>query len=104
IATLKASGLWNKVEAKVVYAPSIAVAKQFADTGNAEAAFTARALTVDAEGNAFPVDGKLHKPIDQALGIVKASAQQKQARAFTTFLNSSEARAIFKRFGYTADR
>jgi molybdate transport system substrate-binding protein len=100
IEALKASKLWDKVEKKVVYAPSIAVAKQFADTGNAEAAFTALALTVNEHGNSYPVDGKLHKPIDQALGIVKSSTQQKDARAFTDFLKSADARAIFKRFGY----
>lgn len=100
IEALKAANLWDKVEAKVVYAPSIAVAKQFADTGNAEAAFTALALTINEKGMSFPVDEKLHKPIDQALGVVKASAQQKDARAFATFLKSPEARAIFKRFGY----
>jgi molybdate transport system substrate-binding protein len=105
VETLKAANLWDKLEAKIVYAPSIAIAKQYADTGNAEAAFTALALTINEKGSAFavkgfPIDEKLHKPIDQALGIVRASAQQKQAQAFTAFLKSSEARAIFKRFGY----
>jgi molybdate transport system substrate-binding protein len=100
IEALKNSGLWDKLEIKVVYAPSIAIAKQFADTGNAEAAFTARALTVGQSGNLFPVDEKLHKPIDQALGIVKDSKEQKSARAFTAFLAGPEAREILKRFGY----
>jgi molybdate transport system substrate-binding protein len=102
IEVLKAAKLWDKVEKKVVYSPSISIAKQYADTGNAEAAFTALALTIDEHGNSFPVDGKLHKPIDQALGIIKASNQQKEARAFTAFLKSADARAILKRFGYTA--
>jgi molybdate transport system substrate-binding protein len=88
------------VEKKIVYAPSIAIAKQFADTGNAEAAFTALALTVGQKGNSFPVDEKLHKPIEQALGIVKASKEAKNARAFTAFLAGAEAREILKRFGY----
>ena len=100
IEALKNAGLWGKVEKKIVYAPSIAIAKQFADTGNAEAAFTALALTVGETGNAFPVDEKLHKPIDQALGIVKDSREQENARKFTAFLASPEAREILKRFGY----
>jgi molybdate transport system substrate-binding protein len=100
IETLKNAGLWDKLEKKAVYAPSIAIAKQFADTGNAEAAFTALALTVGQTGNFFLVDEKLNKPIDQALGIVKASKEQKNARAFTAFLAGPEARDILKRFGY----
>jgi molybdate transport system substrate-binding protein len=100
IETLKGAGLWNRVEQKIVYAPSIAVTKQFADTGNADAAFTALALTAGQSGNQFPVNEKLHKPIDQALGIVKDSKEQQNARAFTTFLAGPAARAILKRFGY----
>jgi molybdate transport system substrate-binding protein len=101
IEVLKASKLWDQIEKKIVYAPSISIAKQYADTGNAEAAFTALALTIKESGNQFPVDGKLHKPIDQALAIVKDSKDQKDARAFIAFLSSSDGRAIFKRFGYT---
>ncbi|HWF11372.1 MAG TPA: molybdate ABC transporter substrate-binding protein [Bryobacteraceae bacterium] len=100
VEVLKAAKLWDKVEKKIVYAPSIAAAKQYADTGNAEAAFTALALTINDRGNSFVVDDKLHKPINQALGIVKVSGMQKEARAFVAFLMSSEGRAIFRRFGY----
>jgi molybdate transport system substrate-binding protein len=100
IEALKNAGLWDKLEAKVVYAPSIAIAKQFADTGNTEVSFTALALMVGQSGNSFPVDGKLHKPIDQALGIVRDSKEQKNARAFTVFLAGTEAHEILKRFGY----
>ena len=100
IETLRNCGLWDKLEKKIVYAPSIAIAKQFADTGNVEAAFTALALTVGQPGNSFPVSERLHKPIDQALGIVKESKEPKNARAFTAFLASSTARDILKRYGY----
>jgi molybdate transport system substrate-binding protein len=103
IEALKNGGAFEKfekVERKLVYAPSIAVAKQYADTGNAEAAFTALALTAGQPGNQFTVDEKLHKPIDQALGIMKDSKAQKDARAFTAFLKTAEARDILKRFGY----
>jgi molybdate transport system substrate-binding protein len=98
---LRNAGLYDKVHSKLVYAPSISIAKQFADTGNAEAAFTALALTTGQNGNQFQVDEKLHKPIDQALGIVKRAKEQKAARAFAAFLGEPEARAILQRFGYS---
>jgi len=100
VETLKNAGLWDKLENKIVYAPSIAIAKQFADSGNTEVSFTALALTIGQPGGQFTVDEKLHKPIDQALGIVAASKEQKNARAFTSFLAGPEAKEIFKRFGY----
>ena len=100
VETLQKSGLWTQLQPKAVYASSIAIAKQYADTGNAEAAFTAYALTINEKGNQFPVDEKLYKPIEQAAGIVKESKEQKSARAFLKFLAGSDARAILKRFGY----
>jgi molybdate transport system substrate-binding protein len=100
VEALKNSGLWDKLEAKIVYAPSIAIAKQFADTGNTEASFTALALTIGQSGDRYMVDEKLHKPIDQALGIVAASEERKNARAFTAFLAGPAARDILTRFGY----
>lgn len=100
VAALKAAGVWEKVQTRVVYAPSVAVVKQFADSGNGDAAFTAAALTAGETGHTFIVDEKLHQPIDQALCIVKASPEQKEARAFAQFLASPAARAILKRFGY----
>jgi molybdate transport system substrate-binding protein len=101
---LRNAGLYDKVHPKLVYAPSISIAKQFADTGNAEAAFTALALTIGQNGNQFEVDQKLHKPIDQALGIVKQSKEQKNARAFAAFLAGPEAREILHHFGFLTSR
>lgn len=100
VEALKNAGLWDKLEPKIVYAPSIAIAKQFADTGNTEASFTALALTIGQRFSPVTVDERLHKPIDQALGIVTASKEQKNARAFVTFLAGPGARDILKRFGY----
>ncbi len=101
VEALKRAGLWDKIEKKIVYAPNISVAKQFADTGNTEASFTALALIIGQPDSRFIVDEKLHKPIDQALGIVAASKEQKNARAFVTFLASPAAREILNRFGYS---
>jgi molybdate transport system substrate-binding protein len=100
VEVLRKSGLWDKVEPKVVYAPSIAVAKQYADTGNADAAFTAFALTIGQNGSQFTVDEKLHSPIDQAAGIAKSTKEVQAARAFMQFLAGPDGRAIFRRFGY----
>ena len=47
IQALKQEGLWKAVEPKLVYGQSISVAKQFADSGNVAAAFTALSLVVN---------------------------------------------------------
>jgi ABC-type molybdate transport system substrate-binding protein len=103
--TLKSAGLWDKTNAKIVYAPSVAIAKQFADTGNGDAAFTAMALVLNpadkgSAGNYFPVPENLHKPIDQAMCVMKSSTQAKDAQAFFAFMKGASARAVLERFGY----
>ena len=100
VEALKNAKLWDKVQKKIVYAPSISVAKQFADTGNADAAFTASSLTADEKGHSFLVDAKLHKPIDQELCILKSSKEQANAGAFVRFLATPAGKAILQRYGY----
>lgn len=100
VEALKNAKLWAKVQKKVVYAPSVSVAKQFADTGNADASFTASSLTADEKGHSFLVNEKLYKPIDQALCILKSSKEQANAQTFVQFLSSPEGKAILKRYGY----
>lgn len=100
VETLNALGLWAKVEPKVVYSQTVAQAKQFASSGNAEAAFVPRSLVREGEGTAIEVDSKLHAPIDQAVGVVSASKRQDAARRFVEFLMSEEGQSVLKSFGY----
>ena len=76
IETLKRLGIWEKTQPKVVYASNISMSKQFAATGNADAAFTAYSLVSTEKGLVIEVDEKLHAPIDQALGILSSSKRQ----------------------------
>ncbi|MBV9210060.1 MAG: molybdate ABC transporter substrate-binding protein [Acidobacteria bacterium] len=100
VEALRALNLWQQVEPKVVYAQNVSQTKQFASTGNAQAAFIPLALVKPNEGRAVEVDEKLHQPIDQALGVVKASAKQEAARRFTDFVLSDKGQRILEQYGY----
>jgi molybdate transport system substrate-binding protein len=100
VEAMRAAGVWAGVEPKVVYAQSVAQARQFAATGNADAAFLPRSLVREGEGRFVEVDASLHRPIDQAVAVVRASRQQGPARRFVEFLLSEEGRAVLKSFGY----
>jgi molybdate transport system substrate-binding protein len=100
VESLKSLGIWDKIQPKVVYANNINMAKQYAATGNADAAFTAYSLVQNEPGRIIIVDETLHQPIDQAAGIVSASARRAEARRFVSFLTGNEGRDILERFGY----
>jgi len=104
VESLRKLGLWSVVEPKVVYAESISAAKQYAATGNADVAFTAYALVVKADGKAISIPDDLHAPIDQAVGVLKSSAQQSEARRFEEFLLGPAGREILARYGYELSR
>jgi len=100
IEALKNAGLWDALNPKLVYAISISQAKQFAESGNAEAALTAYSLVLHGRGTIVKVDPKLYHPIDQALAIVAASPQIELAKQFRSFLLGSEGRKILSQSGY----
>jgi len=101
VQVLKHEGLWNAVEPKLVYGQSISAAKQFADSGNVAAAFTALSLVFQQPGHYVLIDERLHDPLDQALCTVKQSAQQESAWKFREFVLGDEGRAVLTRYGYT---
>jgi molybdate transport system substrate-binding protein len=104
VETLKSLNVWPQVEPKVVYGSNVTATKQYATSGNADAAFLPLALVKKGEGSFILVDERLHKPIDQALAIVKSSGKPEQARRFTEFVLSADGQAILRQYGYASPR
>ena len=100
VESLQKLGLWDRLQPRVVYAGSVSTAKEYADTGNAEAAFTALSLVVGEPGHYFMIDDSQHAPIDQALGILRRAPQPALARQFVDFVLSPEGKAILTQAGY----
>lgn len=102
VEALQALGVWDRVEPKVVYAQSVAQAKRWAATGNADAAMLPRSLVREGEGKTIEVEGRLHAPINQAMAVVRSSKKQEAARSFVEFVMSDEGQSVLKSFGYEA--
>lgn len=100
VETLRALNIWDQVEPRVVYGMNVSQVKQFVSSGNAEAGFLPRALVRPGEGKYIEVSEHLHRPIDQALGVVKASGNQDAARRFAEFVLSPEGQLILNEYGY----
>ena len=97
---LEASGLWQSLQPRLVFADSVSHAFQMAKTGNADVALVARSLVRDESGNALPVDPNLHHPIEQTAAVLRSSANQEAARSFLDFLSSPEVRRILDAYGF----
>lgn len=100
VEALKNIRQWEPLQRKIVYANSISMAKQLADSGNADAAFTAYSLVLHDRGTVLKVDPDLYHPIEQALAIAASSSHVQEAQQFRSFLLGPEGRAILARSGY----
>ena len=100
VESLRALGLWNEVEPKVIYGQNVSQVKQYVATGNADAAFLPRSLVRAGEGQSIEVDERLHRPINQSLAVIKASAKQDAARLFAQYVLGPEGQALLHRYGY----
>jgi len=104
---LGASGTLDRVKSKIVTAQDITQALQFTLTG-ADAGFVNKSVLNSAalkpyveEGEYWTaVDPSLYSPIAQGFVVTKSAAADPAVRAFSDFLLSPEAGAIFARFGY----
>ena len=99
-AALTALGVWDKVAAKVAQAENVRVALEYVARGEAPFgivyATDAKIAPVKVVGT-FPENS--HPPIIYPVALTKSASLA--ARSFLTFLEGSEARAIFERAGFT---
>lgn len=99
--TLKAMGLLDSVQPKIVQGNNIAQTFQFVDTGNAEVGFVALSQVIFVkEGSRWLVPANLYAPISQDAVLLKVGADSDAAKAFLTFLRGPESRAVIEKFGY----
>jgi len=105
---LRASGVWDAVQPKLVYGENIAQAAQFAESGNATVGIIALSLAVSpplaAKGRYSLVPDTLHAPLRQAFVVTRHGAGKALARAFADYVQAPPARAIMARHGFAPAR
>jgi len=100
VDTLEKLGIWNQVQSKIVYAENISMAREYGQSRNADAVFTAYSLLLQVNGKVIKVDESLHKPLDQELGVVAKSSRQDAAQQFANFITAGQGQTILAGFGY----
>jgi molybdate transport system substrate-binding protein len=97
---LQSLGLWEQVRPKCVYGTNVRQALQFAETGNVDAAIVALSLSRQGQGRWFLVPEHLHKPLDQALAVIKNSPHEREARQFAAFISGEQGRPVMRKYGF----
>lgn len=101
---LRASGLWDKVEQKLVYGENIAQTAQYVQTGNAQAGIIALSLAVNPElaskGGYWLIPDNLHTPLEQGFVITKRAEGNTLAKIFVDYMSSKPARSIMVKYGF----
>lgn len=100
---LKATGLWDKVSARLVYGENIAQVLHFVVSGNASLGLIAASEAVDPRLPAptcrWDVPQTAHEPIVQQAILLRPAVSG--AMDFMDFLHGPVAREIIRSYGYT---
>lgn len=101
---LRSTGLWDRLQSKLVMGENIAQAAQFVQSGNAQVGIIALALalnpTLAQAGGHSLIDDKLHKPLDQGFIVTKRAQDNRLAGQFADFMASEPARTIMESYGF----
>jgi molybdate transport system substrate-binding protein len=104
LEALKALGLWETVQGKVVQGDSIGQAFEFVASGNAELGFVALSQVAapgkPASGSWWLVPATLYKPILQDAVLLKKGEGHPGALAFMDFLRSDKVKRLIQSYGY----
>ncbi|MDQ0324199.1 molybdate transport system substrate-binding protein [Rhodopseudomonas julia] len=101
VEAMKALGVYDDLEPKIVQGNNIAQAFQFVQTGNAELGFVALSqIAASDEGSRWEVPADLYTPIKQDAVLLKKGEESAAAKAFLDFLKGPEAGAIIEKYGY----
>lgn len=101
---LRASGLWDRLQSKLVFGENIAHTAEFVQTGNAQVGIIALSLAVNAElakkGGYYLIPGNLHNPLEQGYVITRRGAGKVLAKQFADYMGSKSVRSIMTKYGF----
>lgn len=103
VEAMKALGVYEVLQPKLVTGESIGQTHQFISTGNALLGFVALSQVLKdgkMEGSTWIVPAKLYAPIRQDAVILENGKGKPAAEALMQYLKSDKAKAIIQSFGY----
>ncbi|HVC16359.1 MAG TPA: molybdate ABC transporter substrate-binding protein [Rhodanobacter sp.] len=100
---LRAAGIWDQLQSRLVYGENIAQTAQFAQSGNAGVGIVAQSLMLDpamAGGSYVEVPAAAYEPLRQSFVLTRRGAGNPLARDFEHYMQGARARGILVRYGF----
>ena len=97
---LQTAGVWETVSTKLVYGENISQTLQYAESGNVDAAVVALSLSTQSKGRWVLIPSEMHRPLNQALAVIKGTKHEQEARRFAAFVNSAQGRGVMRKYGF----
>lgn len=102
-ATLKHSGIYDAIAARLVIGENVSQASQFIESGNAACGLIplSHALAMKGPGAYWTVPLDAYPPLNQAAVVLTRSNQKPSARKFLEFLRTPEATSLLSHHGFS---
>lgn len=101
---MRAAGVWDSIERKIVFGENIAQTAQFVQSGNAQIGIIALALAMSPElsrqGGHWLIPDSLHAPLQQGFIVTRRAETSALAEQFADYMQQTEAREIMVRHGF----
>ncbi|WP_419886896.1 molybdate ABC transporter substrate-binding protein [Neobacillus niacini] len=100
--TLENLGLWETLQPIVIQTKDVRQALTYVETGNVDAGivYMTDVYISDKVKVVATADKQMHEPIIYPAGIIKSSANKKEAEVFLSYLQGKTAKTIFKKYGF----
>ena len=93
------AGVLAQIEPKLAYAENVRQARQYAQTGNVDAALLPISLTKGLPGSALPIPENLYTPLQQMIVLLKPAVHSSEAYTFENYV-MGKGKVVLARHGF----
>lgn len=104
---MQAAGVWDQVQAKLVFGENIAHTAQMVESGAAEVGIIALSLATFptlAQHGHYLIDDALHQPLTQGYIVTRRGGDKPAVLNFAKFMETEAAHEIMARYGFVMPR
>lgn len=99
---LRAAGIWDQVQTRLVFGENIGQTAQFAQSGNVQVGLIAESLAMASpgKGSYALVPASLYEPLQQSFVLTQRGAGSALAKDFARYVQGDSGHAILARYGF----